>query len=307
MVLYSAASWKHPFGLVKLIEWASKYGYHGLGIRGMSFDTPISPTPRDIWAFGYDMIGPKFLSQKAKRDLCESVQSHGLYISEITAYTPLAIAPESNRKKSVEIFHQYIDLAAELGAKRIEPVPAANTSMSGLTKNQGLKLLTKSLQSIVPHAKDVGLPILIEANEGSLIHTAEACLDIVNELDSDLFEIVYDAINLYFEKQDVFESLRHLGNRIAVVHSKNARRSKPDREKTFNIKGYGYKWAPISEGDLNWKEIFVELKKVGFDGDVMYEYANPFKGMKRGFWADIPDPEVWVEENAKFMKEIMYA
>ena len=62
--LYSSAAWKHPFGLFKLMEWASEFGYDAIGIRGLSFDVPTDLTPRRLYAFGYDMIGPKFVSER---------------------------------------------------------------------------------------------------------------------------------------------------------------------------------------------------------------------------------------------------
>ena len=304
--LYSSAAWKHPFGLLKLVEWASEYGYDAVGIRGLSFDVPTGLTPRNIRAFGYDMIGPKFLSEKGKRDLVETIESHNLFISEISVYTPLSVPDQNIREECLKIVHEYIDFAVELGAKRLRTIGASGkwALTHNLTGEEAFKLVLNSLKRITSHIENVELPILIETVEGGVLSTAEKCLELIEELNSGLFRVALDPINLYFEQQDINEAIKLLGSHIDIVHSKNAVRTKPT-EGTFNIKGYGYKWASISEGDLNWTEILRNLRKVGFNKEVMYEYVNPFKGMGRDYWTEIREPEVWIKENALFMREIL--
>ncbi len=88
------------------------------------------------------------------------------------------------------------------------------------------------------------------------------------------------------------------------MHSKNVIRTK-QTEDTFNIGGYGYKWASISKGDLDWVKILHELRSIGFDGEILYEYVNPFKGMGRDYWKNVPEPEEWIRENVVYMKTIL--
>ena len=304
--LYSSAVWKHPFGLLKLVEWASEFGYDAIGIRGVSFDVPTDLAPRHIYAFGYDMIGPKFVSEKGRRELKETIESHGLFVSELSVYTPLSVPDDSIRRECLKILHEYVDFAVDLGVKRLRPI-GVNGKWAlnhGISRDEAFNLVVKSLREVIPHLADVGLRMLIETVEDGITNTAENCLRMLDVLNSELLGVALDPVNLYLDDQDIEESIKLLGDYIDIVHSKNVVRTK-QTEDTFNIGRYGYKWASISKGDLDWVKILHELRSVGFDGEILYEYVNPFKGMKRNYWKAIPEPEGWIRENAVYMKKIL--
>ena len=66
---------------------------------------------------------------------------------------------------------------------------------------------------------------------------------------------------------------------MAMLHVKNVRRRQPGELDYMPKDVYGYEWTELPDGDIDWKEVLAELRLGGFDGYVLYEYVNPFKGM----------------------------
>jgi len=87
-----------------------------------------------------------------------------------------------------------------------------------------------------------------------------------------------------------------MGSRVDILHVKNATFTK-ETDGSYNPKsGNGFKWSLLSDGDIDYKRIFDELLKTGFDGTIVCEYANPYKGMSRDYWNSMPDPYEWAKD-----------
>lgn len=78
----------------------------------------------------------------------------------------------------------------------------------------------------------------------------------------------------------------------------------PDVAKNAHLNGgkyKGFEWALLSQGDIDYIPVLQSLHACGFDGPIVCEYANPYKGMSRDFWDAMPAPEVWAEDALGFI------
>jgi sugar phosphate isomerase/epimerase len=113
-----------------------------------------------------------------------------------------------------------------------------------------------------------------------------------------------DGANLYMEGRDVLSEARALAPRIAMLHVKNVRRRAPGELDYLPKDVYGYEWTKLPDGDIDWVEVLDVLRSGGFDGYVLYEYVNPFKGMPRAYWHLLPDPEEAAQSAAEYLRRI---
>ena len=89
-----------------------------------------------------------------------------------------------------------------------------------------------------------------------------------------------------------------------MLHVKNVRRRRPGELDYMPKEVYGYEWTELPDGDIDWQAVLAELRSGGFDGYVLYEYVNPFKGMPRAYWHLLPDPETAARTAAAYLRSL---
>lgn len=305
LALYGGVGWQHPFGLAKVLAWAGKYKYQGISLRGYTLDVP-RPVERHYNAVGYDMISPRLVNEAGRNEFRRVLRAKKLEIACLSCYCPLTYPQGELREQSLELNRAYIDLAAALDVlwlrsigNVLEPVPG-----EALTFQEAQDLHVAALRELIPYAKERGVRLIVETNENTTTSNAGELLAVRDAVGPEL-DLVMDGANLYMEGRDVLSEARALAPHIAMLHVKNVCRREPGALDYLPKDIYGYEWTKLPDGDIDWIEVLAVLRSGGFDGYILYEYVNPFKGMPRAYWHLLPDPEEAAKSAAEYLRRLV--
>jgi sugar phosphate isomerase/epimerase len=305
LYLYGSIAWRHPLGIGQAIAWARLFGWDGIDARGLSLDIP-GDMQQLVNAWGYDMLGPRQLRASARADLRRRLQENDLRLLGIYCASPVNL-PWELGVTCRELFGEYLRLAADLGAAWIRAIN--NTPFSGqanpMPEEEAYQRTVNGLRELAGLAQDLNVGILLENNENTVTSDAESLLRLKGDLGNICrIGIGYDPVNAYFQGLDVEHGFDLLSGQIDVLHVKNVRRCKSQRWDYMPRGDYSYEWTPLDQGDLDWRRLLARAHELGFDGPVVYEYVNPFKGMPTTYWDTLPEPEEAAARAAGFLKSI---
>ena len=302
--LYSSVSFKHPFGLAHTISIASAIGYDAIDIRGHSLDVPIIEK-RHLNAVGYDMLGPERVNTFAVNHLKEHLYENKVKISGISCYNSLTTPKGILAESSLRQFYDMIDFAAELEIPWVRLIGYNENPFKGISHSraEAKDLFIQRVRTLCEYGSDRNVGILLENGENSIPNSSKETIEIAEKVDHPNLGIVYDVLNALFEGLDPYDELKSLDGLIDIIHVKNAKMGS-NKNETYSPKtNIGFKWTLLTEGDVDYNVIMQELKKQGFDKTIVCEYANPYKGMSRSYWDEMPNPYSWAFDAFKFLKE----
>ncbi|MDE2931249.1 MAG: sugar phosphate isomerase/epimerase [Chloroflexota bacterium] len=303
IALYGGIGWQHPFGLAKVLAWAGKYKYDGISLCGYTLDVP-QRVERHYNAVGYDMISPQLVNKAGRNEFRRVLKAKKLEIACLSCYCPLTYPPGTLREQSLDLNRAYIDLAAALDVLWLRSIGNVLDPEPGetLSFREAQDLHVSALKELVPYARERGVRLIVETNENTTTSNAAELLAVREAVGPEL-DLVMDGANLYMESQDVLSEARKLAPHVAMLHVKNVRRREPGELDYMPKDVYGYEWTELPDGDIDWKEVLGELRRGGFDGYVLYEYVNPFKGMPRAYWHLLPNPEEAARSAAEYLRQ----
>jgi sugar phosphate isomerase/epimerase len=304
--LYGSIAWRHPLGIGQALEWAREFGWDGIDARGLSLDIPGDLDIR-LQAFGYDMLSPRHLRPSARMDLRRRIQDMGLSLLGIYCSSPVNL-PWELGVACREHFAEYLHLAADLGVPWVRSIN--NTTFSGtgnsMPPEEAYQRTVNGLRELSGLAQDLNVGILLENNENTVTSDAESLLRLRNDLGNACkVGITYDPVNAYFQGKDVDRGLMLLKGHIDVLHVKNVRRWSTTRWDYMPRGDVSYEWTSLAEGDIDWTALLTQACREGFQGPVVYEYVNPFKGIPLSYWNTLREPGEAARVEANFLRGIL--
>ncbi len=167
------------------------------------------------------------------------------------------------RQTCVDALKRHLDIAAELGAVGPITVPIFNSNdrlpdMSPW-KSRGeaeKELLLAVLQTIIPHAEQVGAAILLEPlnrYESNSLPKQKDGAAIVRALNSKSVRLMSDTFHMHIEETNSPATLRDVADCIGHVHLADNTRQEP------------------GSGDIDFGAILAALKEIGFTGYMAFE------------------------------------
>ncbi len=306
LALYGSIGWRHPFGIRQVIEWAKEQDWDMVDARGLSLDI-IADIKQRLTAFGYDMLGPKQIRASARKQLRQTCEEHSIPLLGIYCSSPVNLPGELG-KQGRSLFREYLQLGADVGATWIRSIN--NTTADGvgghMSPQEAYDRTVEGSKDVGTLAGDLGIQLLLENNENTATPDAKSLLslkqDIGNVCD---VGIAYDPVNAYFQGLDVEQGFDLLAGQIDILHLKNVRREKEPRWDYMPRGDYSYEWKPLDEGDLHWPTLLKKAKDGGFNGPLVYEYVNPFKGMPLEYWDTLPEPEEAAAREGRYLRGII--
>lgn len=310
IVLYGSIGWRHPLGLGRVIDWAEEFGWDCVDARGMSIDVP-GPLALRMNAFGYDMLGPRQIRKSARMELKKKLDGAGKQLSGIYCSSSANLPGEMGERYR-SLLEEYLELGADLGCDWIRPINnttathGADPQRPEMTAEEAYDRTIEGLRQIGPRAKELGIGLLLENNENTVTPDAPSLVRMRKDL-SDVCRvgIAYDPTNAYFQGLDPVESFATLAGQIDILHLKNVRRHSDARWDYVPRGDFSYEWTHLADGDLNWRELLKLAASQGFDGPLVYEYVNPFKGMPLKYWDALPEPEDAARDEAAFLRSVL--
>jgi sugar phosphate isomerase/epimerase len=216
--------------------------------------------------------------------------------------------PGDAGKEARDLFCEYLQLGADLGVAWIRSINNTTFagSMQSMSPQEAFERTVEGSRQIAPVARQLNIGLLLENNENTVTPDAESLLQLKRALgDVCHVGIAFDPVNAYFQGLDVEKGIDLLAGHLDILHLKNVRRSRERRWDYVPRGDYSYEWTTLAGGDLDWKALLKRATATGFDGPLVYEYVNPFKGMPLRYWDILPEPEDAARRESLFLRKIL--
>lgn len=165
-------------------------------------------------------------------------------------HAPFSSPDEAVIKKGLKGMEDALRSAKTCGADAVLLVPAiVNETVSYA---QAYERSQKHIRKLLPMAKELQVTIAVENVWNKFLLSPLEFARYVDEFDHPNLKAYFDIGNviLFGYSQDW---IRTLGKRTVKIHLKDFKRS-------------GYQWKNLREGDVNWKQVQLALKEVGYQG-----------------------------------------
>lgn len=197
-------------------------------------------------------------------------RSHGIAIASLWALTPsspsLISSSPAIREQAMALARKAIELAPALECDSILAVPGVlgRGPRFEVTHDQAWQRATSAYRELLPLAEAAGVTLTPENVWSKFLVSPRDMRDFVDQFQSPRVKVHFDTGNVmqYGYPEDWILTL---GSRIHRVHFKDY--------KLASRAGQG-QFAPLLEGDVQWKDVMSCLTKVGYRGYVTVE-AGP--------------------------------
>ena len=204
------------------------------------------------------------------REVVQTARQLGLSYTFCTSLPPdgdVSSDDPCERQRGVDFIRANIELAAEMGGGVVGGMLHGSTKKdSGLadnsTRSRRMEFSAKAVQEMAETARDCGVRLGLELcnrYENTMLNTVDQGLDFLKMVDSPVVGLHLDTYHMNIEEDDLVQAVLKAGKHIVNVHACENNRKLPGM------------------GHLNWKEILLALKAVGYQGALSMEcFAIPF-------------------------------
>jgi fatty-acyl-CoA synthase len=185
-----------------------------------------------------------------------------------------------------------IRLSAELPASQVAAELAAVLELAALWSSPMArvfpgegdpKLVAEVLRQALPAAERLGVAIGVETHDG--LNSARSLMAALALVPSPLVGVVWDMLHTHRAGETPREVLDLVGERLLVVHIKDAVRSDE-----------AWRLMPLGEGEVPVREALGELRERGFSGWLVVEWEK--------FWhPELAEPQVALPQHARVLRE----
>lgn len=171
----------------------------------------------------------------------------------------IASLDESVRVKAIEYQKKLVEMSLCLEAPVVVLHPDAGTTLEPDWPKRH-EALVKSLKDFAPWCKERGLKIALEnLTQISAFQTADILVDVIERVGEDNVGICFDVNHLFLQSHKEF--FDKAGKYILTMH-------------VSDYDGVQERhWIP-GEGVIDWKLVFAEAQRLGFDGTMICESSG---------------------------------
>ena len=220
------------------LDFAKTYKLDCVELRSAYEKGPFDYTEEDILAI-------KALSDR-----------YGIPVTAISSPMFKCEYSEENIKLHTEKFKKLLGFAKILGAKKIR--------CFDFLKNEGVsrEMIRDAYKEAYAAAEADGVSILIESEPTTNSQCCKDIKELVETVNRPLFKALYDPGNNIYATDEIpypdgYLAIKDL---IGHVHIKDAKREGGETVATA-----------VGEGEVDYPALFAELKRIGYDGDIMLE------------------------------------
>ena len=241
----------------KILDYASKYGYKGIEIRGILDEMDLPKCP-------------EFNSPAAIKASVAKAKKKGVRIIGLGASAKLHLADEKLRKENLDEARRFIDLADQLNCPYVRVFP--NNLPKNQDREQTIQLIIDGLKELGDYAKKTKVKVLLESH-GEVIHK-DLLLRIMKAAEHPKVALIWDVFNMWsVTKESPTEVYAALSKYIEHVHIKDAVRE-----------GDKWRYVQVGQGITPVAEAISCLVKGGYKGYYSFEWEKKWH-------PTIPEPE----------------
>lgn len=214
---------------------------------------------------GVELNGGKLNDPAGLAERREALKDSPVRASSICGGCPAELVHRDRDRRiaCADALKRHLDYAAELGAVGPITVPIFNNNdrIADMSPWKGRgelekELLMAMLQTIIPHAEQVGAAVLLEPlnrYESNSLPTQADGAEIVRKLNSKSVRLMSDTFHMHIEETNSPATLRAVGDCIGHVHLADNTRKEP------------------GSGDIDFGAIMAALREIGFGGYMAFE------------------------------------
>jgi len=264
---------KGQMTLFEVIDWVARQG--GESIEFVPFAFKLSDEASR-------MIDTRLISQVKRRAI-----DAGIEAVNYSVLANLCVEDDEAYEKEVERICHHVDVAAELGVPRMRHDISAfrrPLDQNGLSDfDKLLPRMIEGAQRITEYARTRGVRTLIE-NHGFFVNGCDRVERVMNGVNHENYGLLLDTGNIACVDEDPTVAAWRLAKRAEIVHLKDfyIRSRDPGDTTQFDCGGHWFRsyagkylrGSILAQGDLDIWAILKELKKAGFDGNLMIEFEG---------------------------------
>jgi sugar phosphate isomerase/epimerase len=223
------------------------------------YDTALA----GIQAAGYKLTG--LLTRPAKDEPFLAAEATPEYLANlkkrIAAHGLTAVMGALRTKDELPLDAQIKDMRQQIDNGKTVGVEFLLTF--GVDKPEHFENYYKLMQNAAPYAQERGLKLVLKPHGGAS-GAAEEILRCMDKVKHPNFKIWFDAGNIiYYTGKDPVEQLKPIASQVTGFCAKDCG------------KEHGTVWLQFGEGKVDFRGVFSELKRAGFNGPVMVECCAP--------------------------------
>lgn len=248
------------------MRYLNEEGYDGIELRLKKVPEELKSEKPSFWRNNLCTISPDITNQEIEK-LRLSAKDNGV---EILSVMPYLTADD------LDATERALQVAQKFGATSIRVgVPVYDRSKH---YNDLFKAAVSYLTDVEQMCKQYNIKGLVETHHVTIAPSASLAHRLVRSFDPENIGVLYDPGNMVHEGYENYRmGLELLGDYLAHVHVKNAVWKKDQGNESAN---WSVEWAPVEKGIVDWKQVFLDLKAVGYDGYVGMEDFSRSRGTK---------------------------
>ena len=231
----------------------SEYGYDGLELRLLDGE-PIDPLAVD---------------DAARRAVGTLLTRSGVPLTSLDTSIELARPFERELTAALE-------LASEWGAPAVRVFGGAAPVLADIAQR---------LESVLDRASELGVTVVLETHDSC--SSAALVGELLRLVESSSFAALWDVHHPYRVGESTQEVVAALGDRIHLVHMKDARRDGDD-----------WRLVPLGEGEVPVRESLAVLDSAGYRGWLTVEW-------EKRWHPDLAEPEVALPRELKTLRGML--
>ena len=209
-------------------------------------------------------LWPADMDQGARDDLRRHIAAQNLRV--ITLNMPnidlnVAAAAAEMRAYTLGLLRGVVELAGDLEVPGVIFGPGKFNPLFPAPKERLLGYFFSALDELAPLAEQAGTEIYVENMPFAFLPDAESLMAALDQYGKDRIGVVYDVANAVFIKEDLAAGLRHVRDRLRLVHLSDTGHSV-------------YRHDPVGLGVVPFSKIPQALRDVGYTELPMLEIIS---------------------------------
>ncbi|SER29047.1 Sugar phosphate isomerase/epimerase [Gracilibacillus ureilyticus] len=200
------------------------------------------------------------LSPGFAKQMFQSFRDHRVNVAILGCYINMIHPDPEKREQLLSRFKEHIRFARDFGCSIVASETGNVNEKMGYTEDnfteEAFRKVVKSVKALTNEAERWGVIVGIEGGINHPIHTPELMGRLLDEVDSNHLQVVFDPANFmsmenYHDQEKVFgQSFELFGDRMAAIHAKD-----------FIIEDQWIKMVPVGKGMLRYDLLFQWLKE----------------------------------------------
>lgn len=258
-----------------------------LGCPNWSLDRIIEAALADDYA-GIEIrildgeVIPADLAAESRREIRSKIERNNLVIAGLGASTRFTTADGEERQENIDSLRRYLQLAHDLEAPMVRTF--GGRSEDERPNDEVLDRVADSLSQVAEEADRLGVTVVLETHDAFCL--GEDVAAVLDRVDHPRMRAVWDIHHPYRKGESVEDTRRFLGDRLAHVHLKDARKREDG----------SWQLVLLDEGEVPARQIVDLLLDEGYDGYLAVEW-------EKAWHPEIEEPDVALPQHAALIRQ----